>query len=232
MGLGQGRPNTVGRGVTALAAVAAVAGIWLTTATAQDVPVQRRGATVPSGTTPINTALVQAYTNNPQLNAQRAATRAVDENVAIALGGYRPRVTATGSLQETYLETLSRTGVTSTCNSGVNCGAVGAARYGVTATQTLFNGFQTGNRTRQAEAQVFSARETLRSTEQTGAAERGDRLHEPAARHRAPRAAAQQRDRARSDAAADARPLQCRRSDAHRRGAGGIPAGRRPLVSC
>ena len=37
----------------------------------------------------------------------------------------------------------------------------------MTATQTLFNGFQTGNRTRQAEGQVFSARETLRTTEQT-----------------------------------------------------------------
>ena len=31
----------------------------------------------------------------------------------------------------------------------------------------MFNGFQTGNRTRQAESQVFAARETLRSTEQT-----------------------------------------------------------------
>ena len=30
----------------------------------------------------------------------------------------------------------------------------------------MFNGFQTGNRTRQAEAQVFSARETLRVIEQ------------------------------------------------------------------
>ena len=36
-----------------------------------------------------------------------------------------------------------------------------------TVTQTIFNGFQTGNRTRQAEAQVFAARETLRVIEQT-----------------------------------------------------------------
>jgi outer membrane protein len=135
---------------------------------ASELPVQRRGkAPVAAGTTPISTALAQAYQNNPQLNAQRAATRAVDENVSIALGGYRPRVSATGSLTETYLETLSRSGATSTCVSGVNCGSVGAASYGVTATQTLFNGFQTGNRTRQAEAQVFSARELLRSTEQS-----------------------------------------------------------------
>ncbi len=111
----------------------------------------------------MHAALVQAYQNNPQLNAQRAATRAVDEGVAIALGGYRPRVTATGSLTETHLENFAKgaTGCT-----GTTCGNVGAASYGITATQTLFNGFQTGNRTRQAEASVFSARETLRTTEQ------------------------------------------------------------------
>jgi outer membrane protein len=145
--------------------IAAVAAIWLTVATASDLAAQRRAAAAP-GTTPITTALIQAYQNNPQLNAQRAATRAVDENVSIALGGYRPRVTASGSLSETYLESLSRTGATSVCTS-LNCGSVGAGSYGVTATQTLFNGFQTGNRTRQAEAQVFSARELLRSTEQS-----------------------------------------------------------------
>src|SRR5262249_24285590 len=39
--------------------------------------------------------------------------------------------------------------------------------YGLTATQTLYNGFQTATSTRQAEGQVFSARETLRTTEQT-----------------------------------------------------------------
>jgi outer membrane protein len=37
----------------------------------------------------------------------------------------------------------------------------------VTGTQTLLNGFQTANRTRQAESQVSAARETLRLTEHT-----------------------------------------------------------------
>jgi outer membrane protein len=164
MATGRGRPETVGRGGIAVAAILAAAGAWLATATAADVPVAKR-ATV-SGTTALGTALTQAYHNNPQLNAQRAATRAVDENVGIALGGYRPRVTATGSLTEQHLETLTKSPPTNVCTT-VNCGNVGVATYGVTATQTLFNGFQTGNRTRQAEAQVFSARETLRSTEQT-----------------------------------------------------------------
>ena len=37
---------------------------------------------------------------------------------------------------------------------------------GANATYTLFNGFQTANRTRQAESRVMGARETLRVTEQ------------------------------------------------------------------
>src|SRR5215813_6740756 len=53
-------------------------------------------------------ALVLSYQNNPQLNAQRASARATDEGVAIALGGYRPRVTATGSVSQQHLVTLSR----------------------------------------------------------------------------------------------------------------------------
>ena len=42
----------------------------------------------------------------------------------------------------------------------------GSRGIGATATQTLYNGFQTANRTRQAESQVMGARETLRVTEQ------------------------------------------------------------------
>jgi outer membrane protein len=117
----------------------------------------------------LETALGQAYYNNPQLNAQRAAARVTDENVAIALGGYRPRVNATSSLGEVYLDTLSRqvsssTGATSYSRA---IGENAVQTYGATVTQTLFNGFQTGNRTRQAESQVLSSRELLRTTEQT-----------------------------------------------------------------
>jgi outer membrane protein len=108
----------------------------------------------------LESALSQAYYNNPQLNAQRAAARVTDENVAIALGGYRPRVSATASLAEVYIENLTRG---SSRTSGENA----VQTYGATINQTLFNGFQTGNRTRQAEAQVFSARELLRTAEQT-----------------------------------------------------------------
>jgi len=122
------------------------------------------GATAVADT--LEGALVQAYQNNPQLNAQRASARATDEGVAIALGGYRPRVTGTSSLSEVYLDSVARTPNTPP-GFAVSSGSNAVTTLGATGTQTIFNGFQTGNRTRQAESQVFAARETLRSTEQT-----------------------------------------------------------------
>src|SRR5690242_11994382 len=123
-------------------------------------------AGLPAGAETLEQALILSYQNNPQLNSQRAAARATDENVAIALGGYRPRITGTTSLAEVYLDSVTRTPTTPpgfVTNSGSNA----VTTFGATGTQTIFNGFQTGNRTRQAEAQVFAARETLRNTEQT-----------------------------------------------------------------
>jgi outer membrane protein len=125
------------------------------------------GSGAGSGTMDI--ALVQSYQNNPQLNSQRAATRAIDENVPTALAGYRPRVSGTASLTDQYLDTLTRAGISQTTGGAVYAQTKAASAvqsYGITATQTLFNGLQTAGRTRQAEGQVFAARETLRTTEQ------------------------------------------------------------------
>jgi outer membrane protein len=121
-----------------------------------------------SGSATMDGALIQAYQNNPQLNGQRSATRAADENVPNALAGYRPRVAGTSSLTEQYLDSLSK-GAPDKNGAATYVqtkGAVGVSTAGLTATQTLLNGFQTANRTRQAEQLVFSSRETLRSTEQ------------------------------------------------------------------
>jgi outer membrane protein len=134
-------------------------------------PEVRIVAAAGAGVGTMEEALVLAYQNNPQLNSQRAATRAVDENVGTALAGYRPRVSGTASLTEQYLDTVTKTVQTSPPNVGgplylQTKGAAAVSSFGVTTTQTLYNGFQTGNRTRQAEGQVLGARETLRSTEQ------------------------------------------------------------------
>lgn len=113
----------------------------------------------------IETALVQAYQNNPQVNAQRAALRATDESVPQALSGYRPTISATASVGHNYIDSTNRsqTGVGNINQSG----SFTPRGVGATITQNLFNGFRTANRTRQAESQVFAARETLRVIEQT-----------------------------------------------------------------
>ncbi len=111
----------------------------------------------------IEAALVRAYQSNPQLNAQRAQVRSTDENVPKALSGYRPTVnlTATGGYQYTD-ETLVQGGV----NIKVH-GPTIPRSVGLTASQTLFNGYQTANGVRAAEAQVSGSREALRVLEET-----------------------------------------------------------------
>ena len=115
----------------------------------------------------IDAALVRAYQNNPQLNSQRASVRATDENVPQALSGYRPRVAVTASGGYQYTDVVSGTGNLGLGASAHLHGAQIPRAVGATITQTLFNGQQTANRTRQAESQVSGAREALRSLEQT-----------------------------------------------------------------
>lgn len=123
----------------------------------------------PARTETLEWALVQAYQNNPVINSQRAAVRATDENVPTALSGYRPRVSLSASIGEQYLDTMTKstTASTATPTYSSTSGNLATQSYGATISQTLLNGFQTANRTRQAEMQVSAARETLRQTEQT-----------------------------------------------------------------
>jgi outer membrane protein len=114
----------------------------------------------------LESALIQAYQNNPTLNSQRASVRAVDENVPQALSGYRPRISVTASGGEQSLSNTTKVTSTNPATYQTQSGYNSPFSTGVTASQTLFNGFQTANRTRQAEAQVQAARETLRVTEQ------------------------------------------------------------------
>lgn len=110
----------------------------------------------------MESALRRAYQNNPQLNAQRALVRAADENVPQALAGYRPKVTATLSGGYQYTDQLSAIGT-----PRVFAGPSPPHAAGLTATQTLYNGNQTANKTRAAESQVLGARESLRLMEQS-----------------------------------------------------------------
>src|SRR4051794_1006486 len=112
-------------------------------------------------------ALALAYEGNPQLNSQRASLRATDEAVPQALSGYRPRVSATIQVGEQYTDQTSRAFVNNNPQYTQQSGTMTPQTYSLNSSYTAFNGFQTGNRTRQAESQVFGARETLRVTVQT-----------------------------------------------------------------
>ena len=109
----------------------------------------------PSAAEPIKTALAAAYNHNATLNAQRAATRAVDEQVAQAKSGYRP--TVTGDADWGFVRTTSNTiGNSSTNPYG----------YGITINQNIFDGFRTANNIAGAKANVMASREQLRRVEQ------------------------------------------------------------------
>jgi len=114
-------------------------------------------------------ALISAYQNNPQLNSQRAVVRQTDETVPQALSGYKPTVTATGQFAQEYTSTVSKVQGTATRPPDYPRTGFGYSPSSVnlTASQTVFNGFQTANRVRQAESNTSAARETLRVAEQT-----------------------------------------------------------------
>jgi outer membrane protein len=108
-------------------------------------------------------ALLRAYRNNPQLNAQRASVRVTDENVPQALAGYRPKVAGTFTAGVGYTDQLADGSVGKKIEQGDQTPHSAA----LTVTQTLYNGNQTANKTRAAESQVFGAREGLRLMEQS-----------------------------------------------------------------
>jgi outer membrane protein len=143
-------------------------GVRIVTGTAAAVLLLASTGITPVSADTIDAALVRAYQNNPQLNAQRAQVRFTDENVPQALSGYRPRIAVTASAGTQYTDTLSTTGGTATQLVKTGIHGVNAPRsIGTTISQTVFNGFQTANRTRAAESQVSGAREGLRVLEQS-----------------------------------------------------------------
>src|SRR5436305_13469452 len=111
----------------------------------------------------LESALAQAYRNNPTLNAQRAALRVTDESVPQALANYRPRVTGTFDSGYQHFGSISTSGgqfTQTNTNISPRGGNIGLV-------QPVFNGMRSGNLTRQAEAAVLAGRETLRNAEQT-----------------------------------------------------------------
>lgn len=103
-------------------------------------------------------ALANAYMANPDLNAARANVRGVDEGIATAKSGYRPKVTATG---DTGLSSTRLQSPGSKSSADLRPSSVG-----LSVSQTLYNGSRTSNGVAAAESMTLAARETLRNTEQ------------------------------------------------------------------
>jgi outer membrane protein len=107
-------------------------------------------SSVPASAETIFGALTKAYQLNSTLNSARAGVRVTDEDVAIAKSGYRPQIGAEGSISYASNESTRIT----------------TGSFGVEIRQMLFDGFQTKNNVRSAEARVRASNESLRNTEQ------------------------------------------------------------------
>jgi outer membrane protein len=113
-------------------------------------------------------ALALAYNGNPDLNQQRAGVRASDENIPIATSAFRPQISATGTYGYNYLEerSSSSSGTTGLVPGSTGRFSTSVGTAGLSISETLFNGGRNVNGVRQAESNLFGARENLRSTEQ------------------------------------------------------------------
>lgn len=107
-------------------------------------------------------ALVSTYSNNPTLNAARAAQRAQHENVNLAIAGRRPTITGSTSIGVQSTRSFVSGGFGTSQNNDT---AIGSTN--VTLTQNLFNGFQVSNNIKSAEAGVKAGLSNLKNTEQT-----------------------------------------------------------------
>ncbi len=134
----------------------------------------------------LNDALTQSYLTNPTLTAERANLRAVDENVPIALAGWRPTISATtsGTVQDGRSSTSINipaqidpstglpaiiNGVASTASSETSSQilhGLGGYTTTISAVQPLYQGGRTTGQTHQAVNRVMAERANLISTEQ------------------------------------------------------------------
>lgn len=101
-------------------------------------------------------ALAAAYRYNPRLDAERARLRAADEEIARANSGYRPQIFGQADVgfqnQNLRPDSLAE-------------GRTNPKGFAINLNQNLFNGFQTTNAVREAEAGVRAGREALRQVE-------------------------------------------------------------------
>jgi outer membrane protein len=123
----------------------------------------------------MSSALARAYAGNPALNQQRAGVRATDESLPRASAAGRPTANATGQFGYNRFDLSTHgpaatgltTGAPLTVTRKEQRRATNPGTVGLNISQNLFNGNRTQNGIRQAESNIFEARETLRNTEQS-----------------------------------------------------------------
>ncbi|NBC97365.1 MAG: TolC family outer membrane protein [Deinococcus-Thermus bacterium] len=103
-------------------------------------------------------ALALAYDSNPTLAAQRAQLRATNEELPQALAGYRPTVTADGSVGRQWSET--------TGGLGAGDEAINPASIGIQVDQPIYRGGGTTADVARAENVIEAGRAGLVATEQ------------------------------------------------------------------
>jgi outer membrane protein len=101
-------------------------------------------------------ALVSAYQTNPTLQAEQARQRGTDEQVPQALSGWRPSITANGSLRQSWSDTSVTKSSSNTPGSMT-----------IALSQPIFRGFKTVNGTKAAEASVAAGKQKLLGVEQS-----------------------------------------------------------------
>ncbi|MDR3372274.1 MAG: TolC family outer membrane protein [Ancalomicrobiaceae bacterium] len=117
-------------------------------------------------------ALALAYSNSPDLNAQRSTGRATDENVGIAKSLLRPKISGIGTyaIQDssaTLGVDANGTNNAHPKNIVTKTDNTHPATVGIQLTQPIFTGFQASAKIKAAESAVQAQQELIRDTEQT-----------------------------------------------------------------
>ena len=108
------------------------------------------GSAVPAAADTLAEALTAAYATNPDIAAQRAVVRQVDEGVPLALSAGRPGISASVSEDQNGVDFADN-------------GRVFQAQIGIT--QSLYRGGRTRIAVSAAENRIYAARARLRATE-------------------------------------------------------------------
>ena len=105
----------------------------------------------------LDSVLSSTYLGNPNINAERAKLRALDEENPRARSGYRPKVNFNADITSQRVKTRPPLPTDGKRRHG---------GYTVSLVQPIFRGLRTINSIRKADASIYAGREDLRSVEQ------------------------------------------------------------------